>query len=661
MADEAPFVQPAGRVRRAASRRRAGRRLGRRADVLRGHGPPRPDRSRRPVLGRPHHARHPPRPDPRLRPGVPLRSSSTRRERAPEPLQLALQAAGRGPGDAAVVPATEPGTDDRGRAGGPARPDRLRRRGVARQVLRGVHAGRARRRCAGSSARLRLTPPRRRTRRTSAAPAGPAARPAPDGARDDAHARRAVELFWRRRRLRLRPLVLILDVSGSMADYSRNLLQFAHSTRRAAGRVEVFCFGTRLTRITRALERRRPDEALDAGRRAVFDWEGGTRIGDSLDGVRARLGSARHGPRRHRGDLLRRPRPRRPGRCSAAAMERLARLCHRVVWLNPHKGDDREFQPSTLGMMVAAPHVDLLAVRPRPAQPRGVRGAAARSSVRSAGEVECVVVAEGDRVMTREEIVELADAVAPHGGIASGIGTTRYGAQLVVDADDRDDASAGCREFFAPRHGRACRRGRLRRRGPRRGRRRPRPALDPARIARRLPVRRPAGARRMDPAGPRGRVRDDVQARRRRPSPTATQSIYVGHADDLSAERFPFSHPRAGCWIQRAGNRWKVTSARTRCRAGCRRTASRSPTSWPRSTGRAATSSSTTGVEGPAGSASTPRPRRRARSPPAAIRTSRLADPDRFGRRLTPTSDPSPGSGAGPVADSLVQPRAATP
>ena len=78
-------------------------------------------------------------------------------------------------------------------------------------------------------------------------------------------------------------MVLILDVSGSMSDYSRSLLQFAYSTRRAASRVEVFCFGTRLTRITRSLERRRPDEALQQAAKAVFDWEGGTRIGDSLD------------------------------------------------------------------------------------------------------------------------------------------------------------------------------------------------------------------------------------------------------------------------------------------------------------------------------------------------------------------------------------------
>ena len=91
------------------------------------------------------------------------------------------------------------------------------------------------------------------------------------------------EMLWRRRKARLRPLILILDVSGSMADYSRHLLQFAYSAKRAAARVEVFCFGTRLTRVTRALDHRRPDAALELAAKAVFDWEGGTRIGASLD------------------------------------------------------------------------------------------------------------------------------------------------------------------------------------------------------------------------------------------------------------------------------------------------------------------------------------------------------------------------------------------
>ena len=130
---------------------------------------------------------------------------------------------------------------------------------------------------------IRVIPPRRRSRRTSQSRAGSR----PDLRRTVRTTMRThgepSELFWRQRRLKTRPLVLILDVSGSMADYSRNLLQFAYSTRRAATKVEVFCFGTRLTRITKALERRRADDALDQAAKAVVDWEGGTRIGDSLD------------------------------------------------------------------------------------------------------------------------------------------------------------------------------------------------------------------------------------------------------------------------------------------------------------------------------------------------------------------------------------------
>jgi uncharacterized protein with von Willebrand factor type A (vWA) domain len=167
------------------------------------------------------------------------------------------------------------------------------------------------------------------------------------------------ELFWRRRRRRMRPLILILDVSGSMSDYSRNLLQFAHSTRRATARVEVFCFGTRLTRITRTLERRRADDALEQAAKVVFDWEGGTQIGTSLDAfVRGwgRRGMCRGAIVVICSDGLDRGDPA----VLAGAMERLSRLSHRVVWMNPHKGNDAHFRPSTLGMMVAAPHVDLL-------------------------------------------------------------------------------------------------------------------------------------------------------------------------------------------------------------------------------------------------------------------------------------------------------------
>ena len=91
------------------------------------------------------------------------------------------------------------------------------------------------------------------------------------------------ELFFRQRKTRLRPLILILDVSGSMADYSGTYCNSRTRPRRAAARVEVFCFGTRLTRITKALEHRQPDAALEQAAQAVVDWDGGTRIGQSLD------------------------------------------------------------------------------------------------------------------------------------------------------------------------------------------------------------------------------------------------------------------------------------------------------------------------------------------------------------------------------------------
>jgi uncharacterized protein with von Willebrand factor type A (vWA) domain len=207
--------------------------------------------------------------------------------------------------------------------------------------------------------RMKLIPPRRRTRRT---------RPTRSADRPDL--RRTVratlrqhgepsELFWRQRKRKLRPLVLILDVSGSMAEYSRNLLQFAHSARRASTRVEVFCFGTRLTRITPALERRRPDEALHRAAKAVFDWEGGTRIGESIETFVRQWG--RRGMSRGAivvicSDGLDRGDPA----VLEQAMEKLSMLSHKVVWVNPHIGDEASYRPSTLGMMVAEPHIDLL-------------------------------------------------------------------------------------------------------------------------------------------------------------------------------------------------------------------------------------------------------------------------------------------------------------
>ncbi len=206
---------------------------------------------------------------------------------------------------------------------------------------------------------LRATPPVRRTRRRRSANSGrrlDLRRMAKETMR--AHGEPG-DLWWRERRERPRPLVLILDISGSMADYSRNLLQFAHSTRTATDRVEAFCFGTRLTRITPSLRRRNPDDALEQAGKEVVDWAGGTQIGASLDTfVRryARRGMARGALVIICSDGLDRGDPA----LLDDALERLGRLCHRIIWMNPMKGDNDAFVPASLGMSVALPHIDTL-------------------------------------------------------------------------------------------------------------------------------------------------------------------------------------------------------------------------------------------------------------------------------------------------------------
>ena len=204
---------------------------------------------------------------------------------------------------------------------------------------------------------LRVSPPMRRTFRTQSSPKGKIL----DMRRMARETMRSLgepnKLVFIKRKEKLRPIVFILDVSGSMADYSRNLLQLAYSARRANTKVEVFCFGSRLTRITKSIDKRTPDEAMRLAGEAVLDWDGGTRIGDSLttfikESRRARLG---------RGaivvicsDGLDQGQPQ----VLDKSMQALARLAHRVVWVNPHKGDNEDYVPNTIGMMVADPYID---------------------------------------------------------------------------------------------------------------------------------------------------------------------------------------------------------------------------------------------------------------------------------------------------------------
>jgi uncharacterized protein len=162
---------------------------------------------------------------------------------------------------------------------------------------------------------------------------------------------------WRDRRRRVRPLVLILDVSGSMSAYSRALMQFGFAAMRAGRRVEVFCFGTRLTRVTRALARSEPDDALREVAAAVVDWNGGTRIGASLKELLDRW--SQHVAMRGSvvvlcSDGLERGDPA----LLATQVARLSRLAHRLLWVNPLKGSPR-YEPLARGMAASLPYVDV--------------------------------------------------------------------------------------------------------------------------------------------------------------------------------------------------------------------------------------------------------------------------------------------------------------
>jgi len=162
---------------------------------------------------------------------------------------------------------------------------------------------------------------------------------------------------WKRRRSRTRPLVLILDVSGSMAPYSRQLVEFAHAASRTGRRVEAFCFGTRLTRITRALAARDPSQALAHVGSAVVDWQGGTRIGESLKELLDRWG-ARSAIRGSVTVLCSDGLERGDPELLSRQMQRLSRLVHRLIWVNPLKGSP-QYEPLARGMAASLPFVDV--------------------------------------------------------------------------------------------------------------------------------------------------------------------------------------------------------------------------------------------------------------------------------------------------------------
>jgi uncharacterized protein len=162
-------------------------------------------------------------------------------------------------------------------------------------------------------------------------------------------------LVLRRRLLRPRRLVVLCDVSGSMEPYSRAFLQFLHAAVGGAG-AEAFVFATRLTRLTRALRGGQPDLAIERASAAVRDWSGGTRIAEALRRFlddHGRRGMARGAVVVIVSDGWERGDPALVGE----QMERLHRLAHQVVWVNPRKAG-RDFAPLAGGMAAALPWCD---------------------------------------------------------------------------------------------------------------------------------------------------------------------------------------------------------------------------------------------------------------------------------------------------------------
>lgn len=165
-----------------------------------------------------------------------------------------------------------------------------------------------------------------------------------------------VDLKYRKRREKMRPLVLICDISGSMDRYARTLLQFVHTLESGLDNVEVFVFSTRLTRITRELRKRDVDQAITDVVNAVDDWSGGTRIGEAIRDfnfqwsrrvLRSNATVVLISDGWDRGDPF----------LLGEEVARLQRSCRRLVWLNPLLGA-AGYQPLTQGLKAALPYVD---------------------------------------------------------------------------------------------------------------------------------------------------------------------------------------------------------------------------------------------------------------------------------------------------------------
>jgi uncharacterized protein with von Willebrand factor type A (vWA) domain len=165
-----------------------------------------------------------------------------------------------------------------------------------------------------------------------------------------------IDLKYLGPKTRMPPIVALLDISGSMGEYTRLFLHFLHAVTDARKRVHSFLFGTRLTNVTRALKAKDPDEALMACSASVPDWSGGTRIASSLHAFN-KLWARRVLTQGAIVLLITDGLERDPDDRLAFEIDRLHRSCRRLIWLNPllrYEG----FQPRAKGIQTLLPHVD---------------------------------------------------------------------------------------------------------------------------------------------------------------------------------------------------------------------------------------------------------------------------------------------------------------
>jgi hypothetical protein len=167
-----------------------------------------------------------------------------------------------------------------------------------------------------------------------------------------------IDLKYLGPRTKAPPIVALLDISGSMSQYTRLFLHFLHAVTDARKRVHTFLFGTRLTNVTRALKAKDPDEALAACSVSVADWSGGTRIATSLHAFN-KLWARRVLTQGAIVLLITDGLERDPDDRLAFEIDRLHRSCRRLIWLNPllrFAG----FEAKAKGIRTMVPHVDEL-------------------------------------------------------------------------------------------------------------------------------------------------------------------------------------------------------------------------------------------------------------------------------------------------------------